>query len=99
VQQSPGKQDLVNVSVTDFAGRATQQYLPYASGNDGSYQKDALIRQPAFYQTLKNDNNALAESRFEPSPLNRPIEQGSPGGALFPVALHPTSKLRRKRGQ
>ena len=45
VQQSPGKKDLVNVSVTDFVGREAQQYLPYASGNDGSYQKDALIRQ------------------------------------------------------
>src|SRR5690606_2299147 len=44
-------------------------------------------KQYAFYQgggTVALDHYPYAETRFEPSPLNRPLEQGSPGAAWQP---------------
>lgn len=78
-QASPTKQDLVEFTNYDAAGRQVRQYLPYSAGNDGGYKTDALAVQPTFYQNLKGDNTAFSESRFDNSPLNRIIEQSSPG--------------------
>jgi RHS repeat-associated protein len=84
-----GLSDLVQPVAYDALGREPLKYLPYTSPlNDGSYKADAL--QPnagvrAFYTAppsrVKGTPYPFAESRLEPSPLNRVLEQGAPGDA------------------
>ncbi|MCJ8208811.1 DUF6443 domain-containing protein [Mucilaginibacter sp. RS28] len=87
--------DLVQPFAYDQFGRETRKYLPYPSVSaDGSYKADAL-NTGAGVQQFYNPNgqasgqqntngvanipNPYAETGFEPSPLNRPVEQGAPG--------------------
>lgn len=87
--------DIVQPFVYDQYGRETQQFLPYAAASaDGSYKSDALnstsgmskfYNPDGFGSGVQNSNgvvtipNPYAETAFEPSPLNRPVEQGAPG--------------------
>ncbi|MEO9484968.1 MAG: DUF6443 domain-containing protein [Ekhidna sp.] len=77
---SPLAQDIVVPMEYDDLGRQTKNYLPY-SDTDLSviYKTDALVDQPTFYLGNKGSNKAYSETRFETSPLNRPLEQGAPG--------------------
>lgn len=92
--------DVVQPFAYDQYGREAVKYLPYttASGIAGSYRADALTgtsgysnsSQNSFYQ-LTGQNYAhidvpSAATIFEPSPLNRPIEQGAPGTDWQPGA-------------
>jgi RHS repeat-associated protein len=83
--------DLVQPFAYDAAGREATKYLPYttASGAIGMYRPDALTAQPGFYglsgQTYAQNTAPQAVTVFEPSPLNRVVEQGAPGPAWQPV--------------
>ncbi|WP_419698977.1 DUF6443 domain-containing protein [Mucilaginibacter sp. NFX135] len=86
VKGSTLNKDVVQPMAYDQFGREATKYLPYAliSGiSDGSYKSDALTSQQQFYTTpptgVSQINYPSASTAFEPSPLNRVIEQGAPG--------------------
>jgi len=81
---SPGKIDIVQHIAYDGFGRETRKFLPYVGGNDGLYKKTAAVDQINFYKNTSGANPItdlfpFADTRFEDSPLNRPVEQGAPG--------------------
>jgi RHS repeat-associated protein len=90
---SPTQRDLVQPMAYDQYDRNAVKYLPYevptTAANDGSYKTTALSDQGAFYSnptsTASNapgvvqTNYPSGSTNFEPSPLNRPVEQGFPG--------------------
>jgi len=108
VQASPTKQDLVTPMTYDGDGRTPAAYLPYAGstaagvGANGLFQADALSQQAAFYQRttlangqpdhVVNDVNPSTPTVYEPSPLNRVLEQGAPG-ATWQAGTSHTSKF------
>lgn len=77
--------DIVTHFEYDELGRSTRSYLPYASSGSlgGSIHTDAHRNTFDFYSTLKYQNtpNPYSETRFEQSPLSRPLEQGAPGAS------------------
>ncbi|WP_211360847.1 DUF6443 domain-containing protein [Mucilaginibacter frigoritolerans] len=84
--------DVVQPIAYDAFGREPTKYLPYAltgaTANDGSYKTDALTPmagQAQFYVTppfgVSPITTPQAGTAFEPSPLNRVLEQGAPGDA------------------
>ncbi|WP_419699436.1 DUF6443 domain-containing protein [Mucilaginibacter sp. NFX135] len=97
VKGSPLSKDIVQPIAYDNFGRESTKYLPYAltSGvSDGSYKGNALTQdQTAFYNSPQPGGipvtpNPYAVTVFEPSPLNRIIEQGAPGQDWQPTAGH-----------
>jgi len=93
-QGSPTGRDMVQAHAYDSLGREVTKYLPYtySSATPGAYQAAALAdnsgnylnsQQYVFYNTsgqgYVNTPNPYAATAFEPSPLNRPVEQGAPG--------------------
>jgi len=82
-QASPSGKDLVQPIAYDAFGREDKKYLPYPhlTAGDGRYKPGALTEQPSRYDALKNEGPAVAETRFEASPLSRVLEQGAPGTA------------------
>ncbi len=77
-------QDLVQPAEYDQFGRQVKQYLPYAaSGASGAYRPNGVQNQYDFYtappSNVAGSGYAYAETKFEPSPLNRPVEQAAPG--------------------
>ncbi|WP_281987690.1 DUF6443 domain-containing protein [Aquimarina aggregata] len=91
VKASPDKKDIVTHINYDAYGRQDKQYLPFErqTGAIGSYNTVNINTNiNSYYQnkyasdfagsTLANVN-AYSESIFEPSPLNRVLEQGAPG--------------------
>jgi RHS repeat-associated protein len=93
-QGSPLGKDMVQPMAYDPYGREAVKYLPYAATtSDGSYKTDALATGAGlaqFYNSTgangSQQTNGIvsiaspyAQTSFEPSPLNRVIEQGEPG--------------------
>jgi RHS repeat-associated protein len=90
-QGSPQGKDIVQPLVYDQFSREGVKYLPYtSSASNGSYRPLAITEQGAFYNPAGSSGTQLpggiaritfpvAETLFEPSPLNRPAEQGAPG--------------------
>ncbi|QEM09162.1 DUF6443 domain-containing protein [Mucilaginibacter rubeus] len=86
---SPLGNDIILPKAYDVFGREVKKYLPYApTGTAGNYRSDAITSaQAAFYnapttgvvQIPTASQVAYAETKFEASPLNRPVEQGAPG--------------------
>lgn len=86
---SPLGNDIVSPKAYDAFGREAKNYLPYApTGTAGNYRSDAITSaQASFYnapttgvvQIPTATQVAYAETKFEASPLNRPVEQGAPG--------------------
>ncbi|HAL82421.1 MAG TPA: hypothetical protein DCO83_09420 [Mucilaginibacter sp.] len=91
---SPLGADIVQPVAYDVYSREAVKYLPYTSTtNDGTYKSDALIANAGvsnFYNPTGSSGTQLsngiaritfpfAETAFELSPLNRPIEQGAAG--------------------
>ena len=80
-------QDIFNFIEYDALGRTPRQYLPLAapSAIGLNFMDTALLKSGinAFYDTEKYENtlNPYSETHFEPSPANRPIEQGAPGNS------------------
>ena len=95
VQASPNYNDLVQPQAYDQFGREATKYLPYAVPNnapsDGSYKANALITDQNLFYTKNTPAGVTtittpqAVSVFEPSPLNRVIEQGAPGDTWQPT--------------
>jgi RHS repeat-associated protein len=97
-QASPGKKDLIVPVVYDAFGREHTKYLPMESAeSNGRYKEGQLkgtnstyVKSPhyQFYNTsgvkIANDAEPYAVTKFEPSPLNRILKQGSPGAAWQP---------------
>jgi RHS repeat-associated protein len=85
---SPLGNDVVLPIEYDNLGRMVKDFLPYTtSSREGIYKADAIIAQYDFYQTAPNiahDPSPYAQKVFEPSPLNRVLEQGAPGAAWQP---------------
>ena len=92
-QASAQGRDVVQPIVYDQFGRESVKYLPYALGgsaaNDGSYNTNSVADQGSFYTTPPSGVSAVpfpyAQTAFEPSPLNRVVEQGAPGDNWQPV--------------
>ncbi len=86
-----GTKDVVQPFAYDAFSREAQKFLPYttAAGTPGSYRSGALLgEQSTFYsqsgQGYKNTGYPYSKTVFEPSPLNRPLEQGAPGQGWQP---------------
>jgi RHS repeat-associated protein len=90
VKGSPSGADVVQPMAYDDFGRETKKYLPYTitAAISGSYQANAVSDQSTFYQRQSNGTGVVnipvgqipyAETRFDNSPLNRPLENGAPG--------------------
>ncbi|WP_299246985.1 DUF6443 domain-containing protein [uncultured Aquimarina sp.] len=82
IRASPDKDDIITHITYDEYGRQDKQYLPYTeNGMNGNFKNNALTRTNLFYNTTKYENttNPYSQSIFENSPLNRVLEQASPG--------------------
>ncbi|WP_166089196.1 DUF6443 domain-containing protein [Mucilaginibacter inviolabilis] len=85
--------DVVLPIVYDPLGREVQKYLPYVVQGtaDGSYKSTATSDQGTFYNSPPSGSGVsqitapYALTNFEPSPLNRVIEQGAAGAVWQPV--------------
>jgi RHS repeat-associated protein len=94
---SPSQKDLVQLHVYDQYGREAVNYLPYTGGNDSRYKDNPLgptyatSPQYSFYQNttaVATDTKPYAVKVFEPSPLNRMIEEGRAGADWQPDATN-----------
>lgn len=95
VKGSPLGMDVVQPITYDQFGREAVKYLPYAltgGTSDGSYKTNAIAAQAQFYNPgntaatqqstgVVNTSFPSATTVFEPSPLNRTVEQGAPGAS------------------
>lgn len=84
LNMSPQQDDIVAPTEYDSLGRQSKQYLPYIDSDLSTINKsNTLAGQSNFYTNIIEyaTDKAYAETRFEPSPLNRPLEQGAPGDA------------------
>ncbi|MEZ2339424.1 DUF6443 domain-containing protein, partial [Mucilaginibacter sp. RCC_168] len=110
VKGSPANKDVVQPFVYDQFGREATKYLPYAATTvDGSYKTDALTTGVNnFYNPTGSgisgtqQSNGIvvipqpfAQTNFEPSPLNRVLEQGAPGTDWQPVANSTAGHTRK----
>ncbi|OOQ57423.1 DUF6443 domain-containing protein [Mucilaginibacter pedocola] len=115
-QASPLAKDIVQPVAYDAFGREAVKYLPYASPSTayGSYRPEALSPGDgvmAFYNPVggsgpQQSNGVVrtafpfAVTGFEPSPLNRVVEQGAPGAAWqFTGAGNSGSSSHTQRSQ
>ena len=101
-QVTPLKKDLVQPAIYDGFGRESLKYLPYTSiDQSGWYKTDptgsvsgnySASPHYAFYNAandkVADDINPYSETKFEPSPLNRVLEQGAPGSPWQPGSGH-----------
>src|SRR5690606_4585382 len=93
VKGNPDFDDIVTPHAVDDFGRETQVCLPYATGtgNAGALKTEAVTSQAAFYNSapagvvtipsVSGTTPSYAQTIFERSPFNRPLEQGAPGAA------------------
>ncbi len=91
ITDQPSALDIVTHMEYDELGRQAKEYLPYVSSqSNGNYQIDARSKTHEFYKTHFSDDfsgtdmediNPYSEKFFEPSPLNRVLEQTAPGNA------------------
>ncbi|MDB5133275.1 MAG: rnaSA3 [Mucilaginibacter sp.] len=87
-QASPLGYDIILPQAYDQYGREVTKYLPYTpqSGTSGSFRPNAVSTdQNAFYVSppggsgVSSVTDPFAQTNFDNSPLNRPVEQGAPG--------------------
>jgi RHS repeat-associated protein len=85
---SPLNYDIVSPQAYDQYGREVTKYLPYTpqTGTSGSYRPNAVSGdQTAFYASPPSNSGVwviadpYAQTAFDNSPFNRPVEQGAPG--------------------
>lgn len=76
---SPSHYDIVSWLQYDFAGRISKTWIPIPIPvpGTGCYASDEIAEYAA--QLFYNDSFAYTENHYEPSPLNRIIEQYGPG--------------------
>ncbi|MEL7003581.1 MAG: DUF6443 domain-containing protein [Bacteroidota bacterium] len=101
-QQSPNGLDVVTPIDYDQFGRVEKNYLPYVSSEtNGGFKRNDVntndyesSHQYIFYQNgeaIARDDMPFSETVYEPSPLNRAKENGSPGVSWQPNKTDPTS--------
>ncbi|MDJ1484208.1 DUF6443 domain-containing protein [Cytophagaceae bacterium YF14B1] len=79
------RQDIVSFAEYDPFGREVKKYLPYTASAANSanpqlhFQSTAMANQQPFYDQLKGEGPAFAETVYENSPLNRILAQGAVG--------------------
>ncbi|MDJ1466937.1 DUF6443 domain-containing protein [Xanthocytophaga flava] len=79
------RSDIVTPVVYDNFGREVLKYLPYAASAVNAsnpqlhFQSNAVNNQKLFYDQLKGEGPAYAETVYENSPLNRVLAQGAVG--------------------
>jgi RHS repeat-associated protein len=87
IQASPLGLDMVAPQAYDQYNREVYKYLPYTSQATpgGAFQANALTSQTSFYSAppanVSPVTSPVAQTAFDNSPLNRPVEQGAPGTA------------------
>ncbi|WP_337968401.1 DUF6443 domain-containing protein [uncultured Flavobacterium sp.] len=86
IRQGGDVSDIITHIEYDGFGRQVKEYLPFSLANTGSAysrmsSQDALNNVLSFYNTDKysKTSNPFSEKRFEPSSLNRVLEQAAPG--------------------
>ena len=95
--KSPSGKDVVQHIAYDQFDRQPKKYLPFTKSNGyGAFIDDAGQLQTTFYSgnpdpNIPNTTNPYSETRFEASPLNRPIESASPGNSWAISTGHTTS--------
>ncbi|TCC96775.1 RHS repeat-associated core domain-containing protein [Pedobacter frigidisoli] len=94
-QASPAGKDIIQPVEYDALGREARKYLPYVDVPgvaNGSFRSGAAASQGVFYASpptgVSVNTFPLAETQFEPSPLNRVEQQGAPGAAWQLSAGH-----------
>ncbi|MEZ4824834.1 MAG: DUF6443 domain-containing protein [Bacteroidia bacterium] len=95
VQASTKAKDQVIIQSYDAYGRNVRSYLPYetTSGNNGNFRSNAVSEQDAYFDLMgliapADRDYPFADQIFEPSSLNRVIEQGAPGFDWQPAQGH-----------
>ena len=85
------KKDVVTPVVYDEYGREKIKYLSYPTTifNFGRYITNDTVDQKSWYQATYSDIKSYSKTVFDNSPLNRIMEQGSPGLAWQPESGHP----------
>jgi len=84
--------DVVNAQVYDELGRNALQYLPFNANNtggnvsitDGGFKLNPFAQQAIFMQQQygsQGESFFYGQTKFEPSPLNRPIKTLAPGNS------------------
>lgn len=86
IRQGGDASDIITHIEYDGFGRQGKEYLPFSLANTGNTysrtsSQDALNKVLSFYNIDKYGKtlNPFSEKRFEPSPLNRVLEQAAPG--------------------
>lgn len=81
LQASPDCKDVVSFTTYDGFGRTRFGYLPYNANTGGAYIEDPVSEALGFYAGKFEEDSPYpySETTIEPSPLNRPFEQGAPG--------------------
>ncbi len=89
VQTSPMQKDIVQHIEYDQLGRQVREYLPYSVGSqNGAFREEAGTEQRNFHFVASDIANSVypySERVFDDSPLNRVMEQGSPGADWQPL--------------
>ncbi len=86
-QSTPAKGDIVTPVVYDNFGREHRKYLPASLEGTGYYRPSLLDASGNFTNSsysnsldkIADDIRPFSETIFEPSPLNRPVQQFGPG--------------------
>lgn len=80
IRQSPSQKSVIQHVEYDIFGRASKEYLPYASANgNATLVNNALTETGNYYNSNYSESNPYSEKRFENSPLDRVLEVGNPG--------------------
>ena len=108
---SPSKKDIVQPVVFDAFGRERTKYLPYVTPEGNGWIKINPVNEGGLYSSsdhynaynntsdkMADDINPFAVTSFEPSPLNRVIEQGAPGVVWQPGTNHTIKKTYTSNG-
>lgn len=94
INQSPAGNDVVQQIKYDELGRETKSFLPYTISGSGVYKDDIYgANVISFYKNQSNiaySDFPYAVKVFDNSPLNRVVEQGTPGVVWQPSdpAIH-----------
>ncbi len=92
-KNSPTQQDLITPVTYDQVGRIDKNYLPFSAGkSDGQFMATGVSAQSNFYlfppSKVEGTDFPYAQKIIEPSPLDRLLEQGSPGDNWQPGTGH-----------
>ncbi|QEC40970.1 DUF6443 domain-containing protein [Pseudobacter ginsenosidimutans] len=81
-QANPAQQDVITMHTYDASGREVQQYLPFASGNNGDVKTNAASLQTSFNQGMfPGETHFYSQLTIENSPLNRTLNTYAPGSS------------------